>query len=49
MCRLVFPVDGLSEAEPLRIQLYDKDFNSKEFLGQVRGRRRHVHVLTTAL
>jgi hypothetical protein len=34
-CRLVFPVDGLSEAEALRIEMFDKDFNSKEFLGQV--------------
>lgn len=33
--RLVFPMDGLSEGEPLLVELFDKDFNSKEFLGQV--------------
>jgi len=36
-CRLVFPIDGLSEGEPLLMELFDKDFNSKEFLGQVGG------------
>lgn len=36
-CRLVFPIDGLSEGEPLLVELFDKDFNSKEFLGQVGG------------
>jgi hypothetical protein len=29
-------MDGLTEGEPLLVELFDKDFNSKEFLGQVR-------------
>lgn len=33
--RLVYPMEGLSEGEPLLVELFDKDFNSKEFLGQV--------------
>lgn len=32
-------MDGLTEGEPLLVELFDKDFNSKEFLGQVRGSR----------
>lgn len=34
--RLVFPIAGLDPGVPLQVELFDKDFNSKEFLGQVR-------------
>ncbi|GBF95637.1 hypothetical protein Rsub_08619 [Raphidocelis subcapitata] len=33
--RLLFPLEGLDEGEPLLIELYDKDFAGIEFLGQV--------------
>lgn len=34
-CRLVFPIGGMAEAEPLLVELFDRDFRAKEFLGQV--------------
>jgi hypothetical protein len=36
-CRLLFPLDGFSEDEPLLVELFDQDFRAKEFLGQVGG------------
>eukprot|EP00879_Flechtneria_rotunda_P027785 GHRR01029782.1.p1 GENE.GHRR01029782.1~~GHRR01029782.1.p1 ORF type:complete len:354 (+),score=141.91 GHRR01029782.1:174-1235(+) len=33
--KLMFPLDGVSEAEPLLIEMFDRDFRAKEFLGQV--------------
>lgn len=35
LCRLLFPLDGFSEDEPLLVELFDQDFRAKEFLGQV--------------
>lgn len=34
--QLVLPVEGLSEAEPLLVEVFDKNYNGKVFLGQVR-------------
>lgn len=42
LCRLVFPIAGVPEGEPLLVELFDKDFRAKEFLGQV-GVKLHVH------
>lgn len=33
-CRLLLPLEGLSEGVPLLVELFDKDFRAKEWLGQ---------------
>ena len=35
-CRLAFPIGGVADGEPLMVELFDRDFRAKEFLGQVR-------------
>jgi Ca2+-dependent lipid-binding protein len=32
---MALPLNGIPDAQPLVVELYDKDFRGKEFLGQV--------------